>query len=418
MRRFATEDQAAMQKVVSSAPATRPLWMVILAAGLIVGIAMGLRQVMGLYLPPMTKDLGIGREPFSMAMAVANLVWGFGAIFAGMIADRYGAGRVVVAGTVATMAGMYLMYAAQSGYDLLVSGVLLGIGVSGAGLNSLVGAVGRAAPPEKRTSAIASLGMAAGIGGFVAFPYTHLLMDLYGWKTSLLLLLATTVVMLPLARTVAGKPTAGAGMVDTQGLGSAFKEALTHPSYLLLVTGFFVCGFHVAFYGVHLPGFVADKGLEPGVAVIALTMVGLANLVGTFIAGQSGRFIEKRRGLSLIYFGRCFIFLGLLFLPITPETVIGLSILLGLFWLSTVPLTSSLVAVFFGTRWMSMLFGVVFLSHQLGSFSGLWLAGYLYDATKSYDMMWWISIALGLFAAAVHWPIQERPVARLAAQPA
>jgi len=418
MRRFATEDQAVMQKVVSPAPATRPLWMVILAAGLIVGIAMGLRQVMGLYLPPMTKELGIGREPFSMAMAVANLVWGFGAIFAGMIADRYGAGRVVVAGTVATMAGMYLMFAAQSGYDLLISGVLLGIGVSGAGLNSLVGAVGRAAPPEKRTSAIASLGMAAGIGGFVAFPYTHLLMDQFGWKTSLLLLLATTVVMLPLARTVAGKPTAGAGMVDTQGLGAAFKEALTHPSYLLLVTGFFVCGFHVAFYGVHLPGFVADKGLDPGVAVIALTMVGLANLVGTFIAGQSGRFIEKRRGLSLIYFGRCFIFLGLLFLPITPETVIGLSILLGLFWLSTVPLTSSLVAVFFGTRWMSMLFGVVFLSHQLGSFSGLWLAGYLYDATKSYDTMWWISIALGLFAAAVHWPIQERPVARLAAQPA
>jgi MFS family permease len=408
-----------MQKVAPPAPTTtRPLWMVILAAGLIVGIAMGLRQVMGLYLPPMTKELGIGREPFSMAMAVANLVWGFGAIFAGMIADRYGAGRVVVAGTVATMAGMYLMYAAQSGYDLLISGVLLGIGVSGAGLNSLVGAVGRAAPPEKRTSAIASLGMAAGIGGFVAFPYTHLLMDTFGWKTSLLLLLATTVVMLPLARTVAGKPTAGAGMVDTQGLGSAFKEALTHPSYLLLVTGFFVCGFHVAFYGVHLPGFVADKGLDPGVAVIALTMVGLANLVGTFIAGQSGRFIEKRRGLSFIYFGRCFIFLGLLFLPITPETVIGLSILLGLFWLSTVPLTSSLVAVFFGTRWMSMLFGVVFLSHQLGSFSGLWLAGYLYDQTKSYDMMWWISIALGLFAAAVHWPIQERPVARLAAQPA
>ncbi len=407
-----------MQKVAPPAPTTRPLWMVILAAGLIVGIAMGLRQVMGLYLPPMTKELGIGREPFSMAMAVANLVWGFGAIFAGMIADRYGAGRVVVAGTVATMAGMYLMYAAQSGYDLLISGVLLGIGVSGAGLNSLVGAVGRAAPPDKRTSAIASLGMAAGIGGFVAFPYTHLLMDTFGWKTSLLLLLATTAVMLPLARTMAGKPTAGAGMVDTQGLGSAFVEALTHPSYLLLVTGFFVCGFHVAFYGVHLPGFVADKGLDPSVAVIALTMVGLANLVGTFIAGQSGRFIEKRRGLSLIYFGRCFIFLGLLFLPITPETVIGLSILLGLFWLSTVPLTSSLVAVFFGTRWMSMLFGVVFLSHQLGSFSGLWLAGYLYDQTKSYDMMWWISIALGLFAAAVHWPIQERPVARLAAQPA
>jgi predicted MFS family arabinose efflux permease len=408
-----------MQKVAPPAPSTsRPLWLVILCAGLIVGIAMGLRQVMGLYLPPMTKDLGIGREPFSTAMAVANLMWGLGAVFAGIVADRHGAGRVVVGGTIATMAGTYVMYAAQSGFDLLVSGVLLGIGVSGTGVTSLVGAVGRAAPPEKRTSAIASLGMAAGIGGFVAFPYTHLLMDFYGWQTSLLLLLATTAVVLPLAWTLAGKPTAGAGMVDTQSLGGAFTEAFTHPSYLLLTTGFFVCGFHVAFYGVHLPAFVADHGLDPSVGVIALTMVGLANLVGTYIAGQSGRFIEKRRGLSLIYFGRCFVFLGLLFLPITSAVVIGLSILLGLFWLSTVPLTSGLVAVFFGTRWMTMLFGVVFLSHQLGSFAGLWLAGYLYDATRSYDMMWWISIALGLFAAAIHWPIQERPVARLAAEPA
>ena len=403
-----------MQKVAPPAPAaTRPLWVVILCAGLIVGIAMGIRQVMGLYLTPMSKDLGIGREPFSTAMAMANLVWGLGAVFAGIVADRYGAGRVVVGGTVATMAGMYMMYAAQSGFDLLMSGVLLGIGVSGTGVTSLVGAVARAAPPDKRTSAIASLGMASGIGGFVAFPYTHLLMEFYGWQASLLMLLATTALVLPLAWTLAGKPNAGSGMVDTQSLGGAFVEAFTHPSYLLLTIGFFVCGFHVAFYSVHLPGFVADHGLDASVGVIALTMVGLANLVGTYIAGQSGRFIEKRRGLSLIYFGRCFVFLGLLFLPITPAVVIGLSILLGLLWLSTVPLTSGLVAVFFGTRWMTMLFGVVFLSHQLGSFSGLWLAGYLYDATKSYDMMWWVSIALGLFAAAIHWPIKERPVARL-----
>ena len=204
-----------------------------------------------------------------------------------------------------------------------------------------------------------------------------------------------------------------AGFVKPQSLGEAFKEALTHPSYLLLTAGFFVCGFHVAFYSVHLPAFVADMGLDASVAVIALTMVGLGNLAGTYIAGQSGRFIEKRRGLSLIYFGRCFVFLGLLFLPITPVTVIALSTLLGLFWLSTVPLTSSLVAVFFGTTWMSMLFGVVFLSHQLGSFAGLWMAGYLYDLTRSYDAMWWVSIALGLFAGLIHWPIQERPVARL-----
>ena len=403
-----------MQKTVAPAPGTaRPLWVVVLSAGLIVGIAMGLRQVMGLYLPPMTKELGIGREPFSTAMAIANLVWGLAAVFAGMIADRYGAGRVVVTGALCTMIGTYQMFTAQTGADLLISGVFLGFGVAGTGITSLVGAVGRAAPAERRTAAIASLGMAGGIGGFVAFPYTHFLIELLGWKTSLLVLIATMSVMLPLALPLSGKPMADAGIAKPQSLGEAFKEAFTHPSYLLLTVGFFVCGFHVAFYSVHLPAFVADMGLDASVAVIALTMVGLGNLAGTYIAGQSGRFIEKRRGLSLIYFGRCFVFLGLLFLPMTPLTVIGLSTLLGLFWLSTVPLTSSLVATFFGTTWMSMLFGVVFLSHQLGSFSGLWLAGYLYDATKSYDAMWWVSIALGLFAGLIHWPIQERPVARL-----
>jgi MFS family permease len=404
-----------MQNNVPAVPApVRPLWVVVLTAGLIVGIAMGLRQIMGLYLQPMTTELGIGREPFSSAMAIANLIWGIGAVAAGMVADRYGAGRVVVVGTLATMAGLYLMYAAHAPQDLLISGVLLGIGVSGTGITALVGAAGRAAPPEKRTAAIASLGMASGIGGFLAFPYTHLLMGWIGWQSSLLVLTATMALVLPLAWALSGKP-ANSDLIDRQTLGEAVKEAFTHRSYQLLVIGFFVCGFHVAFYGVHLPAFVADKGLDASVGVIALTTVGLCNLIGTYIAGQSGRFVEKRQGLSLIYFGRCFVFLGLLFLPITPVTVIGLSAVLGLLWLSTVPLTSSLVATFFGTRWMSMLFGVVFLSHQLGSFTGLWLAGTLYDLTKSYDMMWWISIALGLFAAAVHWPIKERPVARLAA---
>ncbi len=407
-----------MQKHVVSAPAAvKPLWVVVLSAGLIVGIAMGLRQVMGLYLQPMTMELGVGREPFSTSMAVANLLWGIGAVGAGMVADRYGAGRVVVGGALATMAGLYVMFAAQSSFDLMLSGVLLGIGVSGTGITALVGAAGRAAPPDKRTAAIASLGMASGIGGFVAFPYTHVLMDTLGWKGSLLVLIATMTLVLPLAWPLSGKPAAGS-LVDNQTLGEAFKEAFTHPSYLLLTTGFFVCGFHVAFYGVHLPAFVADQGLDASVGVWALTSVGLANLIGTYIAGQSGRFIEKRRGLSLIYFGRCFVFLGLLYLPITGFSIIAMSAVLGLLWLSTVPLTSSLVATFFGTRWMSMLFGVVFLSHQVGSFTGLWLAGMLYDATKSYDTMWWISIALGLFAAVVHWPIRERPVPRLAASAA
>jgi predicted MFS family arabinose efflux permease len=403
-----------MQRHAPSTPSSaRPLWLIVVSAGIIVGTAMGLRQVMGLYLPPVTSDLGIGRQPFSDAMAVANLVWGLGAVLAGVIADRRGAGRVVVFGALATIAGFYMMYAASSAFDLMLSGVLLGIGISGTGLNALVGAVGRAAAPEQRTAAIATLGMAGGIGGFLAFPYTHLLMDAVGWKASLLVLMVTTALVMPLVWPLVGQATGEAGGVAPQTLVQAIREAFSHPSYLLLVVGFFVCGFHIAFYGVHLPAFLADAGLQPGVAVAALTIVGLANLAGTYIAGHSGRFIEKRRGLSCIYFGRCFVFLGLLFLPITPVVVIALSTILGFLWLSTTPLTSSLVATFFGTRWLSMLYGVVFLSHQVGSFTGLWMAGYLYDRTHSYDAMWWISIALGLFAAAVHWPIRERPVARL-----
>jgi predicted MFS family arabinose efflux permease len=398
----------------TAAPARLPIWIIIAGAGTIVGMAMGLRQVMGLYLQPMTSQLGVGREAFSTAMAIANLVWGIGAVFSGAIADKYGAGRVVIGGALCTMAGLFVMYSARNSADLLASGVLLGLGVSGTGITALVGAVGRAVPPNQRTQAIASLGMAGGIGGFIAFPYAHLLIEKLGWKTSLMVLMMTAAAMLPLAWTLVGKPVAPAGVTaKKQTLKEAFAEAFAHPSFWLLTAGFFVCGFHVAFYSVHLPAFVADKGLDPWVGVWALMMVGTANVIGTYIAGQSGKYVEKRVGLSLIYFGRVFVFLGLLFLPITPVTVIGLSMLLGFFWLSTVPLTSGLVALFFGTSWMSMLFGFVFLSHQLGSFAGLWLAGRLYDVTKSYDMMWWISIALGLFAAIIHWPIREKPVARV-----
>lgn len=390
-----------------------PTWAIILTAGLIVGMAMGLRQVMGLYLKPMTTELDIGREPFSNAMAIANLVWGVGAVLAGAIADKFGAGRVIVGSALSTSAGLYLMYAAQSPMELYVSGILLGIGVCGTGVTALVGAVGRLVVPEKRIAAIASLGMAGGIGGFVAFPYAHVLIEWLGWQASLLVLAATAAFMIPLAWPLSGRPTTQHAATRPQSLKEAFNEAFAHPSFWLLTAGFFVCGFHVAFYSVHLPAFVADKGLDASIGVWALMAVGIANIIGTYLAGQSGRLVEKRVGLSVIYFMRCFVFIGLLFLPINGPVVILLSAMLGLFWLSTVPLTSGLVATFFGTTWMSMLFGFVFLSHQLGSFGGLWLAGRLYDITGSYNAMWWISVALGLFAAAVHWPIRERPVARL-----
>lgn len=402
-----------MQQSAQASPAAKPLWLIVLAAGLVVGVAMGLRQVMGLFLTPMTTELKIGREPFSLAMAIANLVWGFASVPLGAIADRYGTARVLIAGALSTMAGMYLMYAARSGTDLIVSGVLLGIGVGGTGVTALVGAVGRAAPPEKRPQALASLGMAAGLGGFIAFPYTHLFMEWLGWQKAMLVIIATLSIIIPLAALLRSRPQ-DATAIRQQTLSEAFAEAMRLPSFWLLVAGFFVCGFHVAFYSVHLPAFVADKGLPSWVAVTALTAVGVANIIGTFLAGQSSKIVEKRVGLSIIYLMRTLAFLALLFLPITPWTIIGASVVLGLFWLSTVPLTSALVATFFGAQWMSMLFGFVFLSHQLGSFTGLWLAGRLYDATKSYDTMWWISIALALFAALIHLPIREKPVPRLA----
>lgn len=404
-----------MQKMVSTAAPmrTRPVWLIVASAAAIVGVSMGLRQVMGLFLPPMTRDIGFSREAFALAMAVANLVWGLGSPLAGAIADKYGAGRVVVTGALATMLGLYLMQVATSESMLLLSGMLLGIGISGAGITSLVGVVGRNAPPEKRASAIAAVGMGGGLGVLIALPYTHVMMEWLGWKACLLVLVLTAALMLPLAWPLSGRPTAS-NDGKPQSLKEALGEAFTHTSFWLLTAGFFVCGFHLAFYGVHLPAYVADLGMPSSVAPMALTLVGISNMAGIWLAGIWGRSLPKHYGLSLIYAGRAVVFLGFLFLPMTPVTVVALSVLLGFLWLSTVPLTSALVATFFGPAWMSMLYGFVFLSHQIGSFLGVWLAGLIFDRTQSYDTMWWLSVALGVFAALINWPIKERPVARLA----
>ncbi len=399
----------------STAP--RPLWMVILACAAVAGIAMGLRQVLGLYMNPLTTELKIGREAFGLAIAIANLTWGMAAPFAGGFSDRVGSGRVVACGALATGAGFIVMYLATTEMHLYMSGLLLGLGVAGTGVNALVGVVARNAPPELRAAAIARLGMGSGIGVFLALPYTHLVIEAIGWHASLLVLAGTTALILPLALPISGKPQLKV-QTKPQSLGAALAEAFAHPSFWLLNAGFFVCGFHLVFYGIHLPAYVADKGFDPAVAVTALTLVGVFNLAGTYAAGVWGEHLPKRYGLSLIYLARAAVFVCFLFLPVTPTLVIVLSAALGLLWLSTVPLTSSLVATFYGPTWMTMLYGIVFFSHQVGSFLGAWMAGLLFDMTKSYDAMWWISVGLGLFAALVHLPIRERPVARLAAAPA
>lgn len=408
---------------VPSPSATKPLWLIVLAAAAAAGIAMGLRQVMGLYQKPVTADLSIGRETFSLAIAIANIVWGMAAPFSGAVSDRYGSGRIVVMGALATASGLFVLQYAKSDVHLFLSGILLGLGVAGAGVNALVGAVARAAPPEKRAAAVASLGMGSGIGILIALPYTHLLMSALGWKSSLTVLALSALALLPLAWVVSGKP-AQPAVGTKQTLSEALREAFAHPSFWLLNAGFFVCGFHVVFYGTHLPAYVADLGIADvavpftggfrmNTAVLALVLVGLGNLIGTYIAGQWGKVHSKRLGLSFIYFGRAIIFLGFLFLPINAGTILLFSAALGLLWLSTVPLTSTLVATFFGPSWMTMLYGIVFFSHQVGSFLGVWLGGVVYDRFKSYDAMWWISVALGVFAAVVHLPIRETPVARL-----
>jgi predicted MFS family arabinose efflux permease len=395
------------------------LWLVVLSGAIIVGLAMGIRNIMGLYQLPVTKDLGVGRELFGLAMAIANIVWGAGAPFAGAISDKFGTGRVIIGGALTTIAGLYLMYAARNGTDLLISGVLLGLGISGTGVTTLIGAVGQKAPAERRMWAMSAVSIGSGIGILCALPYAHLLIEMVGWRDSLMALALTTTIVIPLAYVLRGRqPAAAPGAARNQTLREALAEAFRLPSFWLLTAGYFVCGFHVTFYSVHVPAFIADQGMPATVAPMALMAVGVFNIAGTFIFSQLSRWTGIRASLSLIYALRTVVFLGFLVLPMTPLTVIVLSGLLGLLWLTTVPLTSALVATFFGTTWLAMLNGIVFFSHQVGSFLGVWVAGYLYDVTKSYDIMWWISAALGLFAALMHWPIEERPVPRLAARAA
>jgi predicted MFS family arabinose efflux permease len=390
-----------------------PFAFVLASVWLIVGLSMGRAQSMGLYLTPMTTALGIGRETFSLAMALSQLMMGLTAPLMGGLIDKHGAGRIVIGCVLTTMLGLGMFYLATASWHLMLGGALMGAGVSGTGVTSLIGTIGRLAPPEKRLPAMASLGMAAGVGGFMALPLMHVLMEQFGWQGSLLWLIALTALLIPIALPIAGKPQPADGPQRQQTAREALSEAFAHPSFWLLTTGFFVCGAHVAFIMVHLPAFTVDKGLPVWVGPFALSAIGIANIIGTYLAGQSGKWVEKRVGLSLIYFGRAIIFAGFLLLPLTEWVVIGLCFLLGLLWLATIPLTSGLVATFFGTQWMSMLFGIVFLSHQVGAFFGVWLAGRLFDTTGSYTAMWWISIALGVLAGLLNWPIKERGVARL-----
>jgi predicted MFS family arabinose efflux permease len=395
------------------------LWLIILAAGAILAINMGIRQTFGLYLKPVTQDLGVSREAFALSIATLNLLWGFGSPFAGALSDKFGVLWVVLTGAVLYVTGLIVMATASGEGSLLLSGVLIGLGVAGSGISAVLGVVGRAAPPEKRQMAISLTSMGSAIGQFVALPYTHVLIDGTGWVTSLFILAVTAAVMAPLgfalARAIPREAAAGSSLVPEQAMGAALAEALRHPSFLFLTGGFFVCGFQLAAVGVHLPAFLTDQGFDASLGVIALTVIGLMNIAGTYLCGRAGEIMPKRVALTLIYLGRGAVFLAMLYIPLSETAVIIYAALLGFLWLGTVPLTSGLIVTFFGPRWLSTLYGIVFLSHQVGSFLGAWLGGWFYDRYQSYDMLWWASIAVSLMAALLHLPIREAPSARLQA---
>lgn len=387
---------------------------VIAAACLISLIGFGIRSSFGLYLEPITTERGWSRETFALALAIQNLLWGMGVPVAGAIADRFGTSKVVALGAVVYAAGVAGMALAESGLTLyLVGGVLVGVGVAFCSFSLVLAAIARVIGPERRSMAL-GLGTAAGSMGQVLFsPINQTLIATYGWFDSLLVMSVVALVLVPLAFSLPRDSAAKGEPPSNQGLTEALGEAMRHRSYVLLTAGFFVCGFHVAFITAHFPTYVTDLGLSARAGAYALSLVGLFNIMGSLLSGAFGQRYPKKLGLSAIYSGRALIILGLLLAPANELTIYLFAAAMGLLWLSTVPLTTGIVAQMFGLRFMATLFGIVFLSHQVGSFLGVWLGGLLYDQTGSYDAMWWAGVGFGIFAALVHLPINDTPLARL-----
>jgi len=387
---------------------------VILAGCLIALVGFGVRSTFGLFLEPMTLERAWPRETFALAMAIQNLLWGLGAPFAGIIADRKGALPVLAAGAVLYALGIYGMAGADTGTALhLFGGLVTGLGVAFTGFAIALSAIARVVPPERRSLAL-GLGTASGSLGQVLFsPLGQAFIAAFGWQSALLVLACFALLIVPLALLLPRSrgATASAG---GQTLAEALQEAARHRGYTLLTLGFFVCGFHVAFIAVHFPAYVGDLGLSASTGALALALIGLFNIAGSFASGAIGQRWSKKNGLSGIYLLRAAAITALLLAPKTEWTIYLFSAAMGILWLSTVPLTTGIVGQVFGTRYMATLFGIVFFSHQLGSFLGVWLGGYLYDTTGTYDAVWWAGVVLGLVAAALHLPIDERPLERAA----
>src|SRR5690606_11882511 len=398
-----------------SQPLTRAALIAIACGSLVVLLSFGIRSSFGLFLQPMSLDLGWGRETFALAMAIQNLLWGATQPFAGAIADRWGTARTVVMGGLAYALGVYLMSTTSSPLQLHFSaGVLVGFGLSGTGFAVVLAAVGRSVPAERRSMALGITTAMGSLGQFLMAPIGQAFLAAYDWQTALDLQALGALGMVLAAGGVRGR-VASTGLGE-QTIGEALGEARRHAGYLYLTAGFFVCGWHLAFISVHLPAYLADGRLSTEVAAWCLALIGLFNVIGSYTAGVLGGRLSKKYCLSFLYSARSVVILLFIMLPLTVGSALAFSAAMGLLWLSTVPLTSGLVAQIFGPRYMATLFGIVFFSHQIGSFLGVWLGGYLYDTYGSYEVIWWLSIALGLISALLHWPIDERAVPRLRVQ--
>ena len=387
--------------------------LVISAGCLIALLTFGIRSGFGLFLEPMSTDLGWGREVFALAIAIQNLLWGLGQPFAGALADRYGSGRVLAGGGILYALGLILMANTTTpGMLYLSAGVLIGLALAGAAFGIVLAAITRIVSEEKRSWAL-GMGTAAGsLGQFLLTPLGQAFLSAYGWSTALLLLAGLALAVIPLAGVLAGKPQMSGTGVE-QSLRQALKEAGGHASYWYLIAGFFVCGFHVAFIQTHLPAYLKDMGMGGSIGAWAISLVGLFNIIGSYLSGVLGGKYSKKYLLSFLYFARAVVIAIFILLPLSPLSVYLFSATIGLLWLSTVPLTSGLVALMFGPRYMATLFGIVFFSHQIGAFLGVWLGGLLFDSTGSYQLVWWMGVALGIMAGLIHWPIREQQIARL-----
>jgi MFS family permease len=389
--------------------------MVLIAVGCVIAlIAFGPRSALGQFLAPLSFDRGWGREAFSFAIAVQNLLWGAAQPFSGAVADRFGPVRVLCLGAILYAAGLAWMAQATTLTGLNISaGVLIGFGLAGCSFPMVIGALGKLVPESWRGFAFGAGTAAGSFGQFLYSPLAHSLIAAFSWQTTLLVFAGTLLLVLPLSLALATPSlTPAAAAAKPQSSRQALIEAFGHRSYVLLVLGFFTCGFQLAFVTVHLPSYLVDRGLGADAGAWTIGLIGLFNIIGSLSAGWLSGKMPKRYLLSIIYFGRAAAIVGLITLPPSTASTLVFGAVTGLLWLSTVPPTSGLVALMFGTRWLTMLFGFAFFSHQVGGFLGVWLGGWAFEATGSYDVIWWLSVFFGVASAVINLPIVEKPVVR------